>query len=672
MATIQSTGIGSGLNVSGIISKLMEAESAPLVKLAQKQASYQADLTAYGSLQGSLSSLQSSLSILNNPSTFKTLTANVGDNSIFNATASSTASAGTYNISVSQLAQAQTISTPGQASTTGTIGGGTSTTLTFQFGTISGGTSTGGVYSGASFTQDAAQASGTVTIDSSNNSLQGIRDAINNAKVGVQASIVGDGSATPYHLVLTSAKTGQTSSMKISVAGDAALQSLLSYDPAGTQNLTELTTSQNAKLTVNGIAVSSASNSVNTAIQGVTLNAFKVGTTSLTVSNNTTNIQSAVTSFVSAYNNLQSTLGTVTAYNPTTKAAGALLGDSTTQTIQNQIRSVLSSAVNGLGGNLTYLAQVGISFQRDGTLAVDNSKLQTALTSNFSELAGLFTAAGKSSDSLVSFVGSTNNSTPGTYPVKITQMATQGVLTGDLDLSSGPTTIASGTSIKVTIDGISADVGLTAGSYTASGLASMIQAAVNGTSSFSSAGLSVSASITGSGFLSMTSASFGSTSKVTLADKAGTSVSQLTGTVTTGSAGMNVAGTINGVGATGSGQILTGSTGTAVEGLQILVTGGSTGDRGSISFSKGYAHNLNQTLSSILGTKGTLSNATEGINSSIKDLQKQSEVVSKRLTQVQARYQAQFAALDKVIANLNATQTYLTQQINVLNGSSTK
>jgi flagellar hook-associated protein 2 len=80
----------------------------------------------------------------------------------------------THNISVSQLAQAQTISTPGQASTTGTIGAGTST-LTFQFGTISGGTSTGGVYSGASFTQDAAQASGTVTIDSTNNSLQGIR-----------------------------------------------------------------------------------------------------------------------------------------------------------------------------------------------------------------------------------------------------------------------------------------------------------------------------------------------------------------------------------------------------------------------------------------------------------------------------------------------------------------
>jgi flagellar hook-associated protein 2 len=183
-------------------------------------------------------------------------------------------------------------------------------------------------------------------------------------------------------------------------------------------------------------------------------------------------------------------------------------------------------------------------------------------------------------------------------------MATQGVLTGDLDLSTGPTTIASGTSIKVTIDGISADVGLTAGSYTASSLASMIQAAVNGTSAFSSAGLSVSASITGSGFLSMTSASYGSNSKVTLADKAGTSVSQLTGTVTTGNAGINVAGTINGVGATGSGQILTGSAGTSVDGLQILITGGSTGDRGSISFSKGYAYNLNQTLSGILGTKG--------------------------------------------------------------------
>lgn len=668
MASIQSLGIGSGLDVNGLISKIMQGESTPLISLAKKQASYQANLTAFGTVSGALSSLQTALATLNNGNLFKNLNASVSDSSVASASTNSTAVAGSYNINISKIAQAQTISSAGQVSTTTPIGTGASTTLSFQFGTITG-TAASGVYTGASFEQDATQATGTVTIDSTNNSLQGIRDAINAAKIGVQASIVGDGSATPYHLVLNSSKTGATSSMKITTTGDSALANLMNYDPAGTQNFKEVATAQSANMTVNGIAVTSASNSVSTAIQGVTITAQKVGTTSLNLTANTTQIQSGITAFVTAYNSVNSTISSVTAYNPSTKTGGALLGNATVQSVQNQIRNVMTNSVAGLGGGLTNLAQLGITFQKDGSLAVDSTKLQAALSANFSDVAGLFAAAGKTTDSLTSFVGSTSNSKPGSYAVNVTQLATQGKLTGTLNLNSGSTTIASGTTMSFSVDGVAADVNLTAGTYTATQLASMIQSAVNGTSGFSSKGINITASVGSDGFLNLTSGTYGSTSNISIANKSGTGLDNLTGTVTAGVPGKNVAGTLNGVTAVGSGQFLTGASGSDSSGIQILVSGGSTGDRGNVNFSQGYAFNLTSTLSNFLGSSGTITNATNGINSSIKDLQKQTEIINKRLVVTQARYQAQFAALDKVVNSMTATQNFLTQQINVLNGT---
>lgn len=671
MATIQSAGIGSGLDVNSIVSKLMAIESQPLLDIAKKQASYQANLTAFGSLSGALSALQTSLSGLNSLSTYKTLNATSSDTTVATATGSSIATAGTYSLNVTQLAQAQTISSAGQVSTTNTIGTGAATTLSFQFGTITG-TATNGTYTGATFQQDATQATGTVTINSSNNSLQGIRDAINNANVGVQASIVGDGSATPYHLVLNSTKTGVTSSMKISVTGDATLQNLLAYDPAGVQNLKELKNGQNASLTLNGLAVTSTSNTVSNAIQGVSVNLSKIGTASITLAANTAAVQSGINGFVTAYNSLNTTLTTLTAYNPATKVGGPLLGDSTTQSIQNQIRNALSGAVNGLGGGLINLEQVGVTFQKDGTLSVDSTKLQNALNTNFGDVAGLFAAAGKATDSLVSFVGSTTKTTAGNYAVNVTQVATQGLLTGNQNLNAAPVTIAAGTSINVTLDGTTAAVNLTAGTYTASALASLIQSSINGNTTLSGLGLSVTASIDASGFLNLQSASYGSNSSVSIANNTGTTISNFTGTVTSGVNGKNVAGTINGIGATGIGQILTGATGTGVEGLQILVNGGATGARGNINFSQGYAYKLNTAITGFLGTSGAINNATDGINSTLKDLQNQTTVINQRLVTKQALYQRQFSALDTVIANLNSTQSFLTQQINVLNGLSNK
>jgi flagellar hook-associated protein 2 len=669
--SIQSTGIGSGLDVNTLVSKLMQVESQPLTALATKEASYQAKLSAYGSLTGAVSAFQSSLSSLNNPSTFLSLNATSGDATIVSGSATGSAVPGNYSIDVTKLAQAQSISSLGQASVTDAIGSvsGT-TTISFQFGTITG-TATGGVYSGASFAQDASQATGTVTIDSSNNSLQGIRDAINVANVGVSATIVGDGSANPYHLVLNSSKTGVASSLKISATGDAAVEALMNYDPEATQNFTEITTAQSAKLKVNGIDITSASNTVSGSLQGVVLNLTKIGSTSVSVSANTAGIQTGITSFVKAYNDLNTTIKSLTAYDAATKKGGLLLGDSTIRNVQNQIRNTLSSAVNGLGGGLTTLSQIGVTFQKDGSLALDSSRLTTALTTTLSDIGGLFASMGKASDSLVSIASSSSATKAGAYALSITKIATQGILTGDASLA-GSTNILPNSTIDVTLDGVTASVTLADGDYTPSQLTALIQSSINGTSAFSATGSSIKASLGTTGNLVLQSVKYGSTSNISIASTASFSASNLTGNVLAGTAGENVAGTLNGITATGTGQTLSGSAGTNAEGLKLLIAGGAEGTRGTVNFSIGYAFQLNSLLNGLLGTNGTIGNSSSGVTRSIADIGKQRIILNNRLVDTEARYRKQFTALDTIVSSLNNTSNFLTQQLAALTGTNLK
>jgi flagellar hook-associated protein 2 len=646
----------------------MAAESQPLTTLATKEASYQAKLSGYGSLSGALNAFQSSMAALGQASTYQALKTTIGDDDVLSATATTKAVSGSYQINVTQLAQAQTIMTAGQTSPTAVIGSGATTTISFQFGQISGGSLSNGVYTGATFTQDADQATGTVTIDSSNNSLQGIRDAINAADIGVTATLISDGSGTPDHLVLTSNETGEKSSMKISVDGDSALQSLLAYDPASTQSMTQSSAAQNTQLSVNGIAITSATNTVNEAIQGVTLNVSTTGSTSLQIARDTAATEKAVNNFAKAYNDLNTALTQLTAYTPSTTAGqagqgAALFGESSVQTIQNQVRNTLFSSLQGLSNSNISLAQIGVGFDKTGTMTVDTTKLEKVLSTNPDDVAGLFATVGKPTDSLINFTNSTTATKAGSYDVNITQLATQASMLGDVDLNAGPITITADTSFDVKVDGVSANVELTAGTYTAAQFASMLQSAINGSSEMTSAGAAVTASIDGSGSLKLISNRYGSVSNVSVASSTGTSASTVFGTVTAGTDGVDVAGTIGGVPATGSGQILSAGSNTDAAGLKIEITGGSPGSRGRIDFSQGYADRLNKLMDTFIGSNGLISTYTNSINSTIKSIDDQRTALNDRLTMIEANYRAQFTALDVTISNLQSTQSYLTQQL---------
>ena len=671
MVTSALTSTGN-LDVNGIVSQLMAVEQQPITKLAVKEAGYQAKLSAYGSVKGAVASFQSAVQSLSSSSKFQAVKATASDTTVFSASASSIAVAGTHSLEVTSLAQAQKLVATGQSSSTAAIGAGASTTITFDFGTISGGTfDTGtGKYTGASFTSNGS-GSQNITIDSSNNSLQGIRDAINSAQMGVKAAIINDGSGTPYRLALSSDSYGVSNSMKISVTGDAALSDLLAYDPAGlpaAQHLSQTATAQNADFKVDGVAVSKTSNTVSDVLSGVTLtlNKTTASPVTLTVARDTAAISSSVSGFVKAYNDLAATLKSVSSYDTASKTGAALQGDSAVRSLQSQLRSILNTPVVGTSGALTTLSDVGVTFQKDGTLALNQTKLDGAIANNFSGIASLFAATGNATDSLVSFNSATSSTKAGSYAVNVTQVAARHSALGDMVVAATGNVIASGTTLNVALDEVAGtSVALTAGTYTDVQLAAMIQSAINGASAFSSAGASVSASIDG-GKLRVTSDRYGSyTYGVSLTDGAGTAVSSLVGALATDISGADVAGSIGGAASTGYGQILSASSGDP-QGLSITISGGTTGARGTLNYSHGYAYLLDRWAASSLASDGILASRTDGIGKTITDIGKQRTALEDRLVSIEKRYRAQFTALDAMLSSMNTTSTYLTQQLDQL------
>jgi flagellar hook-associated protein 2 len=403
VATISSPGIGSTLDVKTIVSQLMTVESQPLTLLATKEASYTAKLTSFGLVKSALSSLQIAAQKLNLSSTYSAVTPSVADSSILSATVNGTTPAGSYDIEVQQLAQAQKLISSGYAATDTVVGSGT---LTISLGTYSDASTPPVTFTGKT---DSTPVS--ITIDSTNNTLEGIRDAINNSDAGVTASIINDG--TSYRLSLSSQATGEQNAVKIAVTEDgAAGLAQLAYDGSagGVSNLTQNVAPQDAVIKVDGITITKPSNTITDAIQGITLNLTKETdsgvTTKLTLSRDTASIRTALQGFVDAYNSVNSQIASSSAYDSATGRASPLTGDATLRTIQTQLRSNITNPVAGAPTGLTTLTDLGIGFQTDGTLAIDSSKLDKILADPTIDLSKLFV---KSSDGTIGY-GSRINS----------------------------------------------------------------------------------------------------------------------------------------------------------------------------------------------------------------------------------------------------------------------
>ena len=659
---VSSVSTGGVLDVNGLVSQLMAVESRPFVAMQDKEKAITAQLSAYGTLSGAVGAFQTTVAALADSSKYKVANATTSDSAVLTASAGKDTVKGNYGVNVTQLAQAQTITAAGQASTSALIGAGTSTVLTFDFGSVTGGTLANGKYTGSTFDLDPARAARTVTIDGSNNSLQGIRDAINKAGIGVTASIISDGSDKPNRLVLTSDKSGETSSMRISVAGDQDLSDLLAYAPNGTQNMTQSNAGQNAKLTVNGVAITSQTNNVDNAIPGVTMTLAKIGTSNVGVSMDTSGIKTALTNFVKAYNEMNATITSLTAVTPDLKqgaarTGGPLVGDSTTLSLQASLRKMFAANVPGLDSSIKNFSQLGVAFQKDGTLKLDTGKLQTAIDKNSDDVIKLLATSGSTSDSLVSFISSTSNSTVGTKGISISKLATQGTLVGSAP--AGLNIIAGvNDNLSLSINGVNTKATLVPGSYTADSMVSHLQSLINGASGMSDAGSGVKVTQE-NGVISITSNKYGTSSKLEIT---GNGADELFGTPTM-TTGVDVAGTIGGAVAVGSGQTLTGSAGSGSAGIAVQINGGQLGDRGTVNISKGISALFASITDNYLGTSGLIQNKNDGLNKSVADIGKQRDALNTRLTLTEARLRKQYSSLDVTLSAMNSTSNFLTQQL---------
>ncbi len=373
MASLTVSGVGSGLDINNIVSQLVEAERAPKAnRLDSKEARLQAQLSAYGSLKSALDAFQNSLNVLSDADTFTQRSVTLPADSPFSAVASDEAAAGSYEVSVEQLATRHKLASAAYADAQTSVGTG-SLTISVD---------------GDSFS---------LAIDSGSDSLEAIRAAINSAEdnVGVSASIVNDQDGA--HLVLTSDNTGAASEITVEVTtglGDTGDLGQLAYDPNALSNpMSEKVAAQDSIIIVDGFTQTSADRNVEGMIEGVSFNLSEARpgeAITLAVTQDSAAVKRAVEGFVKAYNTLNATLNDLTAYDAEAKTAGLLQGDSTTREIATRLRREMGEVVDGIGSELNSLTQLGITTGDNAVLEVDDALLSAAVNGNIADIADLF------------------------------------------------------------------------------------------------------------------------------------------------------------------------------------------------------------------------------------------------------------------------------------------
>jgi flagellar hook-associated protein 2 len=377
MATISSAGLGSGLDVNSIIAQLMTIERQPLAKLETDEKTLTTRLSDIGKLQGMVSAMRDKAGSLSSATLWSRTSGTSSDPAVAVTTATG-ATAGSYAVQVQQLAAAQTVSSRRFTDAApGTFGEGT---LTIELGEWTG---TPPAITG--FAPQAGASAVTVTLGPDDDTLAEVRDKINAADAGVTATIIND--AGGARLAIRSTASGAENGFRISAAetvddGDAANGlSALAFDALAASPTTLNQRAANAKATINGIEVESATNTLADVSDGVTLKLTR--TTSapveVNVASDTAAVKTAVEEFVAAFNTLATHIRTQTQYDDVAKKGGALQGDSLVLGVQRQMRSMLAVA-SSASSEFGRLSDIGISLQRDGTLSIDSGALDKALT----------------------------------------------------------------------------------------------------------------------------------------------------------------------------------------------------------------------------------------------------------------------------------------------------
>jgi len=382
MASITSIGIGSGLDINSIITQLVAVERQPLTKLQSEASSLQTRLSTYGQIKSGLSAVRDAAAALASAATWNTTTGTSSDAAAVGVSTGASTLPGSYAIEVQRLASVQSNATGVYASAESLVGEGT---LHIELGTWGTGQT--------SFAP--AGPAVNISFGPPAESLAQLRDKINAANAGITASVLTDASGA--RLVLRSTNTGEANGFRIGVTDndgnnfDGLGLSALAFDPsAGILTMAQALAAANASATLNGLPISSASNTLSNVVDGITLTLGKVTTTAVQVDAKPDQaaIRKALDSFVSAYNSLNKLVADQTKYDAASKTAGVLQGDSAAVSIRTQMRNLLGAS-GGASTLFTRLADIGFDVQGDGAIKVDEAKLGNGLA-NLGEMRKLF------------------------------------------------------------------------------------------------------------------------------------------------------------------------------------------------------------------------------------------------------------------------------------------
>jgi len=652
--TMSVGGLASGLDTNSIISKIMDYARLPQKNMQADKVIAQTKLAAWQGVNTRVLALQTQCDSIADLADFKVSTLTSSDESIISGSATSSAATGTYNLKVTQRAQVhQVTANQSYASLSEAVGTGT---LNF------------------SFASDATK-NFSVEIDSANNTLSGIRDAINRADEGVKAVIINTGAASnpQYKLLLTGTDSGADSQFTVSAPFDG-------WDEPTDWTVTQA--GQNALIKfgegANAIDIEKSSNVVTDLIPGVTLN---IGTpdpektVKIEIGRDTDTIQKSIESFVEQYNSFIDEMTTQFKYNTDTQETGTLFGDYQLQMVQQSISSAVGNVVAGLERGANALASIGITHGTDGKLVIDSGDLSDALEDNLDNVAKIFGANVNSNSSYVSFAAATSTTRPSgnaQWQVEVTRAATRSQVTASVAMSE-----TLGADEKLTVGG--EDVQLTAGMNIDDVIAA-INAVSNdsGVTAFASG-----ADGTGTGsYITFRSVRYGASNNFSLRSNRSLNAGDSTGIGTVivapnipggengtgiyGSSGLDVAGKINGVEATGSGQVLTAKFGdnstNPANGLSLVVTANAPMST-SVQYTKGIGSTLRDMLSSMTASSGIIGQAQQSLNTQMSDLDKMIADEEIKMTSKQEQLYTKFNAMETQLSKLQGQGSYIASML---------
>lgn len=384
-------GIGSGIDLNEVLNQLEAVEKTRLTPITTQQKAVNAKISGFGKLKSALTSFNSATQKLQKKALFQSRTATNNDN-YFSVKVNSKAALGNYAVTVDQLASSHSVATTAINDKTSALGNSSqSRTITIE------------------------QANGEkleVVLGENETSLEAIANAINNANITnedgttrastMNASIVRSGT-NEYQLVITSKETGEQQAITSISSDDEQLNQVIGFDKnqIDTSAMSEVCQAQDAKFSFNGIAITSASNTVKDVISGVdiTLKATTPTSQNLAITADNDKAEQAIKEWVEAFNQLQSTIATLTQFtaketnsDELNNSNGPLIGDATLRNIDQSIRSIFAK---GQAGEFTVLAQIGINMDNNGTLTINENELKKALSENSDAVAMLFTGDGE-------------------------------------------------------------------------------------------------------------------------------------------------------------------------------------------------------------------------------------------------------------------------------------